>query len=117
LANRHGDLDILARGRRGRSLVDDNRMRHARLVSRESLEPGCATVDVGPAREMRYRALAPLAGRKAHRSVSRSVFLRHSPLLRREWSLLAYDEPRAFGRDTVTLPARPEESGPHFRDP
>src|SRR5207249_3182659 len=66
---------------------------------------------------MRYRALAALAGRKAHRSVSRSVFLRHSPLLRREWCLLAYDEPRAFGRDTVTLPARPEESGPHFRDP
>src|SRR5438093_11699312 len=66
---------------------------------------------------MRNRALAPLAGRKAHRSVSRSVFLRHSPLLRTEWSLLAYDEPRAFGRDTVTPPARPEESGPHFRDP
>src|SRR5881409_4015795 len=66
---------------------------------------------------MRYRALAALAGRKAHRSVSRSVFLRHSPLLRREWCLLAYDESRAFGGDTVTLPARPEESGPHFRDP
>src|SRR5205809_375272 len=66
---------------------------------------------------MRNRALASLAGRKAHRSVSRSVFLRHSPLLRTEWSLLAYDEPRAFGRDTVTPPARPEESGPHFRDP
>src|SRR5207244_1735852 len=113
----HGDLDLLARGRRGRSVVDDNRVRHARLVSSESLEPGRATVNIRPAREMRYRALAALAGRKAHRSVSRSVFLRHSPLLRREWSLLAYDEPRAFGRDTVTLPARPEESGPHFRDP
>src|SRR5207247_11235369 len=66
---------------------------------------------------MRNRALASLAGRKAHRSVSWSVFLRHSPLLRREWSHFAYDEPRAFSRDTVTLPARPEESGPHFRDP
>src|SRR5207245_11091160 len=103
LDNRDGDLDFLA-GRRGRgSVVDHDRVGHAGLVAREALEPGRATVHIRPTREMRNRALAPLAGRKAHRAVSRSVFLRHSPLLRREWSLFAYDEPRAFGRDTVTL--------------
>src|SRR2546427_117631 len=100
-----------------RDAGDERRLRvrdNPNLVDggRVDLRPGFLRVVV-----FRDRALAPLAGRKAHRSVSRSVFLRHWPLLRGEWSLLAYDEPRAFGRDTVTLPARPEESGPHFRDP
>src|SRR5207249_3886141 len=100
-----------------RDAGDERRLRvcdHPNLVDvgRVDLRPGLFRIVL-----FRNRALAPLAGRKAHRSVSRSVFLRHSPLLRTEWSLLAYDEPRAFGRDTVTPPARPEESGPHFRDP
>src|SRR5437867_4960012 len=43
-----------------------------------------------------------------------SFGMRHSSA---ESGLFACDEPRAFGRDTVTLPARPEESGPHFLDP
>src|SRR5439155_14817936 len=106
-----------ARRRRRGSVVDHDGVGHPGLVARESLEPWRAAVHVRPTREVWNRALAPLAGRKAHRSVSRSVFLRHSPLLRTEWCLFAYDEPRAFGRDTVTLPAKPEESGPHFRDP
>ena len=90
-----GDLHLLARGRGRRPIVDDDRVGHAGLVTGKSLDLRTATVRVGPAREMRNGALAALAGRKAHRAVSRSVFLRHWPLLRGKWSLVACDEMRA----------------------
>src|SRR5881396_2177814 len=95
--DRDGDLHLLARGRGRRPIVDDDRVGHAGLVTGKSLDLRTATVRVGPAREMRNGALAALAGRKAHRAVSRSVFLRHWPLLRGKWSLVACDEMRADG--------------------
>src|SRR5205809_1945634 len=87
-----GDLHLLARGRGRRPIVDDDRVGHAGLVTGKSLDLRTATVRVGPAREMWNGALAALAGRKAHRAVSRSVFLRHWTLLRGKWFLVACDE-------------------------
>src|SRR5439155_27265791 len=82
LDGRNGNMNLLTGGRGGWPVVDDDRVRHARLVARESLELWCAPVNVGPTREVGNRALAALTGRKAHRAMSRSVFLRHRPLLR-----------------------------------
>src|SRR6267143_1055244 len=90
-----GDLYLLARGRGRRPIVDDDRVGHARLVPRKTLDLRTPAIRIRPAREVRNRAFAALAGRKAHRAVSRSVFLRHWPLLRGKWSLVAYNEARA----------------------
>src|SRR5207247_4646512 len=71
-----GDLDLLSGRRRRRAVVDDERVGHPRLIPREALELR-TVVDLRPAREVGNRALAALAGRKAHGTVTWPALLRH----------------------------------------